>query len=132
MIADEPTGNLDSKTGEQILGLFRQLNREDGLTIILVTHDPTVAAHASRIIRMRDGLVFDDDCSLDRASVPRRSAACGEVDVPEVKLQPSEEPRSHEETPMLSRRTSRDDVRFLVRTTSTALRSLRRNALRRR
>src|SRR5438270_8579831 len=55
LIADEPTGNLDSKTGDEILNLFRQLNREDGLTILLVTHDPTVAAHADRIIRMRDG-----------------------------------------------------------------------------
>ena len=61
LIADEPTGNLDSKTGEEILALFRQLNIEDGLTIVLVTHDPAVAAHADRIIRMRDGLVFDDD-----------------------------------------------------------------------
>ena len=61
LIADEPTGNLDSKTGEEILALFRQLNIEDWLTIVLVTHDPIVAAHADRIIRMRDGLVFDDD-----------------------------------------------------------------------
>ena len=61
LIADEPTGNLDSKTGEEILALFRQLNIEDGLTIMLVTHDSTVAAHADRTIRMRDGLVYDDD-----------------------------------------------------------------------
>ena len=63
LIADEPTGNLDSKTGEEILDLFCQLNREDGLTIVLVTHDATVAAHAGRIIRIADGLVFDDDGS---------------------------------------------------------------------
>ena len=74
LIADEPTGNLDSKTGEEILDLFRQLNNEDGLTIFLVTHDPAVAAHADRIIRMRDGLVFDDDREGDDARA-RRSPA---------------------------------------------------------
>src|SRR5581483_9504297 len=60
LIADEPTGNLDSRTGEEILALFRQLNREDGLIIVLVTHDASVAAHADRIVRIRDGLVHDD------------------------------------------------------------------------
>ena len=60
LIADEPTGNLDSKTGEEILAIFQQLNAEDGLTIILVTHDPLVAAHAGRVIRMRDGLIAED------------------------------------------------------------------------
>ena len=74
LIADEPTGNLDSKTGEEILALFRQLNVEDGLTIVLVTHDPTVAAHADRIIRMRDGLVFDDD---DRSTSSASQRAAG-------------------------------------------------------
>ena len=61
LIADEPTGNLDSRTGEEILALFRQLNVEDGLTVLLVTHDPNVASHADRIIRMQDGLVVEDD-----------------------------------------------------------------------
>ena len=50
--------------------LFRQLNTEDGLTIVLVTHDPTVAAHADRIIRIRDGLVFDDDGDVDETPEP--------------------------------------------------------------
>jgi putative ABC transport system ATP-binding protein len=59
LLADEPTGNLDSKTSEDILILFDQLHRE-GQTIILVTHEESVARHAKRIIRMRDGLIYSD------------------------------------------------------------------------
>src|SRR3954467_1149374 len=59
LLADEPTGNLDSATSEEILGLFGQLSRA-GQTIILVTHDPDVARHAKRIIRMKDGRVWSD------------------------------------------------------------------------
>src|SRR5262245_11327326 len=60
LFADEPTGNLDSRTSEEILRMFQQLNAEEGLTIILVTHDPGVAQHAKRVIRIRDGLIEDD------------------------------------------------------------------------
>jgi ABC-type lipoprotein export system ATPase subunit len=59
LLADEPTGNLDSGTSEEVLGIFRQLNQDDGLTIILVTHDPTVARHAGRIVRIHDGVIVD-------------------------------------------------------------------------
>ena len=59
LLADEPTGNLDSRTSEEILQMFQGLNRSDGLTIILVTHDPGVANHAQRIVRIRDGLIED-------------------------------------------------------------------------
>jgi ABC-type lipoprotein export system ATPase subunit len=59
LLADEPTGNLDSRTSREVLDLFRQLNVEHGLTIILVTHDASVAAHADRAIRVHDGLVVD-------------------------------------------------------------------------
>jgi len=57
LLADEPTGNLDSRTSAELLQMFQQLNRADGLTIILVTHDPGVAQHAQRIIYIKDGLI---------------------------------------------------------------------------
>jgi ABC-type lipoprotein export system ATPase subunit len=59
VFADEPTGNLDSKTSEEILRMFQRLNADEGITIILVTHDAEVAAHAKRTIRIRDGLIED-------------------------------------------------------------------------
>jgi ABC-type lipoprotein export system ATPase subunit len=60
LLADEPTGNLDSRTSEEILQMFRALNESEGLTVILVTHDPNVAQHAKRIVRIRDGLIQDE------------------------------------------------------------------------
>jgi len=60
LFADEPTGNLDSKTSEEVLQMFERLNTEDGITIIMVTHDPKVAGHAKRVIRMEDGVIQND------------------------------------------------------------------------
>jgi ABC-type lipoprotein export system ATPase subunit len=60
LLADEPTGNLDSKTSEEILRMFQKLNAEEGITIILVTHDPGVASHAKRTIHIKDGLIDGD------------------------------------------------------------------------
>jgi ABC-type lipoprotein export system ATPase subunit len=57
LFADEPTGNLDSKTSVEVLEMFQKLNVEEGITIILVTHDSNVARHAKRAIRMSDGLI---------------------------------------------------------------------------
>ncbi len=60
ILADEPTGNLDSKTGEIVLSTFQKLNEEHGRTIILITHEHDVAQHAKRIIFVKDGLVVSD------------------------------------------------------------------------
>ncbi len=60
ILADEPTGNLDTKTGEIVLGTFQRLNESEGRTIILITHESDVAEHAKRIIHLRDGLIVSD------------------------------------------------------------------------
>jgi putative ABC transport system ATP-binding protein len=60
ILADEPTGNLDSKTGEIVLGTFQKLNKEFGRTIILITHESDVAEHAERIIHIKDGVIISD------------------------------------------------------------------------
>lgn len=57
IMADEPTGNLDSKVGKEIMNLLLDLNKESGTTLIIVTHDPTVAEQTQRVIRLRDGLL---------------------------------------------------------------------------
>jgi ABC-type lipoprotein export system ATPase subunit len=61
LLADEPTGALDSKTGVEIMDLFQRLHSENGQTVILVTHDPFVARHADRIIKISDGKVLSDE-----------------------------------------------------------------------
>lgn len=64
ILADEPTGNLDTKTGEIVLDTFQRLNRERGRTIILITHEPYVAEHAQRIIAIRDGKIVKDEKNI--------------------------------------------------------------------
>jgi putative ABC transport system ATP-binding protein len=61
ILADEPTGNLDSKSGTEIMQIFQRLNEEKGITIIFVTHDPWIARHTRRVIRLADGLIVGDD-----------------------------------------------------------------------
>ena len=80
LLADEPTGALDRRSGRTVLALFQELHRTLGLTIVVVTHDPLVAQHAERIVRMEDGRIVDDAPVTDRlraaddASVERTPA----------------------------------------------------------
>ncbi len=66
ILADEPTGNLDSQTGDIVLGTFQQLNKEMKRTIILITHEREVAEHADRIIYIKDGLIIEDGSSHEK------------------------------------------------------------------
>jgi len=61
ILADEPTGNLDSKSGEEVMRIFQELNEEQGITIIVVTHEPDIAGHTRRIVRLHDGEVASDE-----------------------------------------------------------------------
>ena len=60
LLADEPTGNLDTRTSIEIMGIFQRLNREHGLTVLVITHEPDIAHYATRIITCRDGLIRSD------------------------------------------------------------------------
>ncbi len=77
LLADEPTGNLDTKTGDSILGLLYELWRAEGLTVVLITHDPAIAGTAPRVVRLADGQVESDEAAVaDRAALriaPERS-----------------------------------------------------------
>jgi ABC-type lipoprotein export system ATPase subunit len=59
LFADEPTGNLDSRTSEEVLHMFQQLNAQESITLILVTHDANVARYAGRVITIHDGVIMD-------------------------------------------------------------------------
>jgi putative ABC transport system ATP-binding protein len=75
ILADEPTGNLDSVAGQEVMRIFQDLNEQRGITVVLVTHEPDIAQHTQRIIRLHDGLVTSD------TAVPNRIRA-GQVVAP--------------------------------------------------
>jgi len=68
LLADEPTGNLDSRTSAEMMELFGDLNRDEGITIVLVTHDQEVARHARRLVVLRDGKIICDSTEFVRAA----------------------------------------------------------------
>jgi len=75
LLADEPTGNLDSRTSREVMALFGELNTQDQITVILVTHDQDVASHTRRAIVLRDGAVVVDCCDFQQASAALHATA---------------------------------------------------------
>ena len=96
ILADEPTGALDSKTGSEIIGLFQQLHRELGQTVIYVTHDPFIARHTERVIRIADGQIVGDEAiehplkagALRPSEVALAEDGLFRFDLGEVKIRP--------------------------------------------
>jgi putative ABC transport system ATP-binding protein len=66
VLADEPTGNLDSRSGVEVMAILQQLNRDHGITVVLVTHDANVARHAERIVHIKDGRIVAEEAVEDR------------------------------------------------------------------
>jgi putative ABC transport system ATP-binding protein len=60
LLADEPTGNLDTHTSQEIMALFSELNQRDGITVVLITHEPDIATYARRLVRLSDGCIVYD------------------------------------------------------------------------
>ena len=66
LLADEPTGNLDTKTSIEVMGVFQQLNRERGITVLLITHEHDIAEYGTRVVAFRDGVVKTDEQITNR------------------------------------------------------------------
>ena len=78
LLADEPTGNLDSTNSAEIMEIIRRLNREQGITVVVVTHDPSVAAYANRIVTFRDGVIISDEHNATAASAGAKQGAASD------------------------------------------------------
>ncbi len=125
LLADEPTGNLDSRTGKEILELFRRLNVEQGITILLVTHDLEVARFADRLIRIADGRITDDSSLAPAAHEEGEKGRRGEAErqlVSPAPLLPF--------SPSIRARGTRRGWRVAAGAVRIALQALRRNVMR--
>ncbi len=98
LLADEPTGNLDSRTSVEIMDIFQRLNSEHGITIIVVTHEPDIARYAKRIIEFRDGKVKKDVEVTDRLIASEVLPTLPEVGADDDEDQPMIPPESASDT----------------------------------
>jgi macrolide transport system ATP-binding/permease protein len=121
LLADEPTGNLDTRTSHEIMSTLVALNREQGVTIVLVTHEPDIAAYADRVITLRDGAVLSDE----RKALADRVQAAARLgqDEAAVLFQPGADAASAGSTPASS-------LAFGLMILGTSIQALRRNTLR--
>jgi len=85
LMADEPTGNLDSASSVEIMTFVRELNRSEGITVVLVTHDVSIAAWSKRVVTFRDGLIIDDRPSAEAVPPQVRDGVLGTAPAPEAR-----------------------------------------------
>ena len=121
LLADEPTGNLDSTNSVEIMEIITRLNRERGLTVIVVTHDPDVAVYADRVITFRDGIIVSDERNERRSISKDATATAGETSEPAPALI---------EMSASSTERAENVWTFAVMALTAAFRALRRNKLR--
>ncbi len=121
LLADEPTGNLDSTNSVEIMEIITRLNRERGLTVIVVTHDPDVAVYADRVITFRDGIIVSDERNERRSISKDATATAGETSEPAPALI---------EMSASSAERAENVWTFAVMALTAAFRALRRNKLR--
>ena len=78
IIADEPTGNLDSKNSHEILSLFKELNEKEGVSILMVTHDAKIASYSTKLLYIKDGII---DCTIEREGLSQKEYFYKIVDI---------------------------------------------------
>ena len=100
LLADEPTGNLDTRTSIEVMGIFQRLNRERGITVLLITHEMDIAEYGTRLIRFRDGRVVADQKVVHRRNADEELAALpppepDEIPAPKEHTAEAHEPAVH-------------------------------------